>query len=320
MADLAGRIPIRMARCPKVSHPPADSSSGPTNSSIRSVHVPDRSNSARPESRRPSARHWHRFELPGAGGRAAHSPLVPPRTHASCGRRWMTVESMSAAIPTSQACRRRRSCPFTSVTISVRFERGARCSNPESTATQRSSGSGGRVRTAPGLCHGNTHHSRTRIRCRRDRALPRSRRGCMTRSAHHTSECPHEYSHRASRSAGPKYLADSRKTRGKDVSRSGRIPELDVAAGSREPGFGDRRAIQASGAIGLIVPEALGGAGATARDSIAVQREIGSRSPSLGGVATTMHHLSLATLLEYAHAGTADDLDLARSIVARTCS
>lgn len=71
---------------------------------------------------------------------------------------------------------------------------------------------------------------------------------------------------------------------------------------------------KASGAIGLIVPEALGGAGATARDSIAVQREIGSRSPSLG-VATTMHHLSLATLLEYAHAGTADDLDLARSIV-----
>ncbi|MCQ4118931.1 acyl-CoA dehydrogenase family protein [Rhodococcus tibetensis] len=79
-------------------------------------------------------------------------------------------------------------------------------------------------------------------------------------------------------------------------------------------GSGVVERFKTSGAIGLIVPQELGGVGASARTAIAVQREIGGRSPSLAA-ATTMHHLSLATLLEYAHAGTEDDLDLARAIV-----
>ena len=47
----------------------------------------------------------------------------------------------------------------------------------------------------------------------------------------------------------------------------------------------------------LLITKACRGMGATALDAIQIQRAIGSRSPSLA-VATTMHHFSVATILE----------------------
>jgi alkylation response protein AidB-like acyl-CoA dehydrogenase len=53
---------------------------------------------------------------------------------------------------------------------------------------------------------------------------------------------------------------------------------------------------------GLLVPGDLAGRGAGPRDAVRVQRAIGSRSPSLA-VATTMHHFSIATLVEMTGSG-----------------
>lgn len=47
---------------------------------------------------------------------------------------------------------------------------------------------------------------------------------------------------------------------------------------------------------GLLVPTASGGLGATAREAVAVQYAVGSRSGSLA-VGTTMHHFSMASLI-----------------------
>lgn len=55
-----------------------------------------------------------------------------------------------------------------------------------------------------------------------------------------------------------------------------------------------------AGAPGLLVPVEHGGLGASALEAVRVQRAIGSRSPSLA-VATTMHHFSLASLVELSH-------------------
>lgn len=52
-----------------------------------------------------------------------------------------------------------------------------------------------------------------------------------------------------------------------------------------------------SGGAGLMIPQEYGGLGATLLDAIRVQRAIGSRAPSLA-VASTMHHFSVATLVE----------------------
>ena len=51
------------------------------------------------------------------------------------------------------------------------------------------------------------------------------------------------------------------------------------------------------GGPGLLVPEIYGGLGASLADAVQIQRAIGSRSPSLA-VATTMHHFSVASLVE----------------------
>lgn len=48
---------------------------------------------------------------------------------------------------------------------------------------------------------------------------------------------------------------------------------------------------------GLVIPNEYGGSGATPLEAVRVQRAIGSRSPSLA-VASTMHHFSVATLVE----------------------
>ncbi|MFB7939355.1 acyl-CoA dehydrogenase family protein [Streptomyces sp. NPDC056049] len=54
-----------------------------------------------------------------------------------------------------------------------------------------------------------------------------------------------------------------------------------------------------AGGAGLLVPKEHGGRGADLLTSLRVQRAIGSRSPSLA-VATTMHHFSVASLVEAA--------------------
>jgi alkylation response protein AidB-like acyl-CoA dehydrogenase len=62
-----------------------------------------------------------------------------------------------------------------------------------------------------------------------------------------------------------------------------------------------------AGGPGLLVPAPYGGLGATPLQAIRVQRAVASRSPSLA-VATTMHHFSVATLVEYAVFGPGADL------------
>ncbi|SNT45809.1 acyl-CoA dehydrogenase family protein [Rhodococcoides kyotonense] len=68
------------------------------------------------------------------------------------------------------------------------------------------------------------------------------------------------------------------------------------------------------GGTALIVPKDLGGLGASAVDAVRAQRAIGSRSPSLGA-ATTMHHLSIASLNEFAQGASDDDRALIASLV-----
>ena len=53
------------------------------------------------------------------------------------------------------------------------------------------------------------------------------------------------------------------------------------------------------GGIRLLIPKAQGGLGATALQAVRILRAVGSRSPSLA-VATTMHHFSVASLVEAA--------------------
>src|SRR2546423_227202 len=77
-----------------------------------------------------------------------------------------------------------------------------------------------------------------------------------------------------------------------------RIPLMEMEC----PGNPALRLFREAGGPGLVVPTEHGGLGATPLDTIRVQRAIGSRSPSLA-VATTMHHFSLATLVEMAANG-----------------
>lgn len=69
--------------------------------------------------------------------------------------------------------------------------------------------------------------------------------------------------------------------------------ELEAADGDPIDAFRD------AGGPGLLVPAEYGGAGASPLDAVRVQRAIGSLAPSLA-VATTMHHFSVATLVEFA--------------------
>jgi alkylation response protein AidB-like acyl-CoA dehydrogenase len=55
-----------------------------------------------------------------------------------------------------------------------------------------------------------------------------------------------------------------------------------------------------AGGPGLLIPTEHAGLGATPLEAVRVQRAIGSRSPSLA-VATTMHHFSLASLVELSY-------------------
>ena len=93
------------------------------------------------------------------------------------------------------------------------------------------------------------------------------------------------------------YLAQERQT----LERL--LPGLDDRLASAEltdlerPGNPALAMFRSTGGPGLVVPVEHGGHGASAVEAVRVQRAIGSRSPSLA-VATTMHHFSLATLVE----------------------
>ncbi len=71
------------------------------------------------------------------------------------------------------------------------------------------------------------------------------------------------------------------------------IPLLEL----EKPGNSSLQSFRDAGGPALLVPTEYGGAGATLGDAVRVQRAIGSRSPSLA-VATTMHHFSVASLVE----------------------
>ena len=79
-------------------------------------------------------------------------------------------------------------------------------------------------------------------------------------------------------------------------------------------GNGGIAAFRDAGGTGLIVQKDLGGIGASAADAILVQRAIGAASPSLTA-ATTMHHLSIATIVEIALAGPEEELPLVAGLV-----
>ena len=68
------------------------------------------------------------------------------------------------------------------------------------------------------------------------------------------------------------------------------------------PGAGALKAFRELGGPALLVPAEYEGKGASMLDAVRIQRAIGSRSPSLA-VATTMHHFSVASLVELTQAG-----------------
>ena len=81
------------------------------------------------------------------------------------------------------------------------------------------------------------------------------------------------------------------------------LPGLDAALAALDlmemerPGNPAIPVFRELGGTGLIIPERFGGRGATPLMAVRAQRAIASRAPSLA-VATTMHHFTLATVLE----------------------
>jgi len=69
-----------------------------------------------------------------------------------------------------------------------------------------------------------------------------------------------------------------------------------------QPGSAALRKFRELGGPGLLVPADYAGKGACLLDAVRIQRAVGSRSPSLA-VATTMHHFSVASLVELTAAG-----------------
>ncbi len=76
------------------------------------------------------------------------------------------------------------------------------------------------------------------------------------------------------------------------------IPLLEL----EQPGSGALRKFRELGGPALLVPAEYEGKGACLLDAVRIQRAVGSRSPSLA-VATTMHHFSVASLVELTAAG-----------------
>jgi alkylation response protein AidB-like acyl-CoA dehydrogenase len=81
------------------------------------------------------------------------------------------------------------------------------------------------------------------------------------------------------------------------------LPGLDAALAGfplmemERPGNPSIPAFKRLGGPGLLIPERLGGRGATPLQAVRAQRAIACRAPSLA-VATTMHHFTIATLME----------------------
>jgi alkylation response protein AidB-like acyl-CoA dehydrogenase len=76
------------------------------------------------------------------------------------------------------------------------------------------------------------------------------------------------------------------------------IPLMEL----EKPGNGALQKFRELGGPALLVPAEYGGKGASLLDAVRIQRAIASRSPSLA-VATTMHHFSVASLVELTAAG-----------------
>lgn len=76
------------------------------------------------------------------------------------------------------------------------------------------------------------------------------------------------------------------------------IPLLEL----ERPGNGALAKFRELGGPALLVPAEYEGKGASLLDAVRIQRAVGSRSPSLA-VATTMHHFSVASLVELTAAG-----------------
>jgi alkylation response protein AidB-like acyl-CoA dehydrogenase len=81
------------------------------------------------------------------------------------------------------------------------------------------------------------------------------------------------------------------------------LPGLDAALAGfsltemERPGNPSIPAFRRLGGPGLLIPERFGGRGASPLQAVRAQRAIACRAPSLA-VATTMHHFTLAALLE----------------------
>jgi alkylation response protein AidB-like acyl-CoA dehydrogenase len=69
-----------------------------------------------------------------------------------------------------------------------------------------------------------------------------------------------------------------------------------------KPGAGALETFRELGGPALLIPAEYEGKGASLLDAVRIQRAVGSRSPSLA-VATTMHHFSVASLVELTAAG-----------------
>ncbi len=86
------------------------------------------------------------------------------------------------------------------------------------------------------------------------------------------------------------------------------LPGLDKYLADRPleeleaPGNGALEAFRDAGGPALMVPTELGGKGASLVEAVRIQRAVGSRSPSLA-VASTMHHFSVASLVELTAVG-----------------
>ena len=76
------------------------------------------------------------------------------------------------------------------------------------------------------------------------------------------------------------------------------IPLLEL----EQPGCGALQKFRDLGGPALLVPAEYAGKGASLLDAVRIQRAVGSRSPSLA-VASTMHHFSVASLVELTAAG-----------------
>jgi alkylation response protein AidB-like acyl-CoA dehydrogenase len=86
------------------------------------------------------------------------------------------------------------------------------------------------------------------------------------------------------------------------------LPGLDQALGDvpllelEQAGGGALALFKQAKGPALLVPKEFGGMGASLSEAVHIQRAIGSRSPSLA-VATTMHHFSVASLVELTATG-----------------